>query len=194
MAGKVFGGGSQGSPTELDNIRSSGSTPSGELRRSPTNDAGVQTKDRQRNRSRQDSQSSGRPQSAGRSGPSPGQPIGFHRGGRGGGSMRGGGGHGGPNMMRGRGRGGFQPGRPQMSKKETLKFEDDYDFEEANDRFQEIVNKLSRTKLEDGTETQEENGEEEATVEVEVVEGTEEGEIQDEEEEIFYDKQKSFFV
>ena len=43
-------------------------------------------------RSRQDSQSSGRPQSAGRSGPSPGQPIGFHRGGRGGNSMRGGGG------------------------------------------------------------------------------------------------------
>ena len=80
-----------------------------------------------------------------------------------------------------------------MSKKETLKFEDDYDFEEANDRFQEIVNKLSRTKLEDGTEAPEENGEEEATVEVEVVEGAEEGEIQDEEEEIFYDKQKSFF-
>merc|ERR1719471_828000 len=119
---------------------------------------------------------------------------GGHGGGRGGGSMRGGGGgHGGPNMMRGRGRGGFQPGRPQMSKKETLKFEDDYDFEEANDRFQEIVNKLSRTKLEDGTEAPEENGEEEATVEVEVVEGTEEGEIPDEEEEIFYDKQKSFF-
>merc|ERR1719461_2833384 len=80
-----------------------------------------------------------------------------------------------------------------MSKKETLKFEDDYDFEEANDRFQEIVNKLSRTKLEDGTEAPEENGEEEATVEVEVVEGTEEGEIPDEEVEIFYDKQKSFF-
>jgi len=191
--GTIGSGAGHVSPNDLENIRSNGSTPAGELRRSPTNDAGVQTKDRQRNRSRQDSQSSGRPQSAGRSGPSPGQPIGFHRGGRGGGSMRGGGGHGGPNMMRGRGRGGFQPGRPQMSKKETLKFEDDYDFEEANDRFQEIVNKLSRTKLEDGTEAPEENGEEEATVEVEVVEGAEEGEIQDEEEEIFYDKQKSFF-
>ena len=53
LAGKGFGGigaGPQGSPTELDNIRSSGSTPSGELRRSPTNEAGVQTKDRQQNR------------------------------------------------------------------------------------------------------------------------------------------------
>ena len=50
MAGKGFGGGSQGSPTELDNIRSSGSTPSGELRRTPTTEAGVQTKDRQQNR------------------------------------------------------------------------------------------------------------------------------------------------
>merc|ERR1719168_569511 len=105
LGGKGFGG-SQGSPTELDNIRSSGSTPSGELRRTPTIEAGVQTKDRQQNRSRQDSQSSGRPQSAGRSGPSPGQPLGFHRGGRGGGSMRGGGGEmrgGGGGMMRGRG-------------------------------------------------------------------------------------------
>lgn len=218
LAGKGFGGigaGPQGSPTELDNIRSSGSTPSGELRRSPTNEAGVQTKDRQQNRSRQDSQSSGRPQSAGRSGPSPAQPIGFHRGGRGGGSMRGGGGgfgygqgqgQGPPHghlqpqgAVRGRGgRGGFQPGRPQPAKKETLKFDQEFDFEEANEQFKGIIDKLNKTKLDDNTgeivvpqTSQEENGEE---VEVDVVEANEEGEIPEgEDEEIFYDKQKSFF-
>lgn len=109
------------------------------------------------------------------------------RGGGGGGEMRG--------MVRGRGgRGGFQPGRPQPGKKETLKFDDDYDFEKANDQFQEIVNKLSRTKIDDGTEAPtEENGEEEVAVEDEVVEGGEEGEIQDEDDEVYYDKQKSFF-
>jgi len=212
MAGKGFGGiggGSQSSPTELDNIRSSGSTPSGDLRRTPTNEAGVQTKDRQHNRSRQDSQSSGRPQSAGRSGPSPGQPIGFHRGGRGGTSMRGGGGgfgygqgqQGGHIQQQGavrggRGRGGFQPGRPQPDKKLTLKFDQEFDFEQANEQFKGIIDKLGKTKLDDNTAEipvpQEENGED---VEVDVVEGGEEGEIPDgdEEEEIFYDKQKSFF-
>jgi len=209
MGGKGFGG-SQGSPTELDNIRSSGSTPSGELRRTPTIEAGVQTKDRQQNRSRQDSQSSGRPQSAGRSGPSPGQPIGFHRGARGGSSMRGGGGGFGygqnqtahvqpQGAVRGRGRGGFQPGRPQPGKKETLKFDQEFDFEQANEQFKGIIDKLNKTKLDDNSGEmpmpgvpQEENGED---VDVEVVEGGEEGEIQDgdEEEEVFYDKQKSFF-
>ena len=153
-------------------------------------------------RSRQDSQGSGRPQSGGRSGPSPGgghQPLGFHRGGRGGGSMRGGGGHQGPppsqQGARGRGRGGFQPGRPQPGKKETLKFDDDYDFEKANDQFQDIVNKLKTTKIDDTTPDvqQEENGEEEVAVDVEDVQVGEEGEIQDEDEEIYYDKQKSFF-
>ena len=102
------------------------------------------------------------------------------------------GGPGGQGMMRGRGRGGFQPGRPQPGKKETLKFDDDYDFEKANDQFKEIVDKLSKTKIE-GEEGQEETvvGEEEA-VEIEVVEG-EEGEIPEGDDEIFYDKKKSFF-
>ena len=105
--------------------------------------------------------------------------------------------------MRGRGgRGGFQPGRPQPGKKDTLKFEDDYDFEKANDQFQEIVNKLSRTRIDGEGEAQQENGEEE--VEKEVVENVgekdvevedgEEGEIPEgEDDEIFYDKKKSFF-
>merc|ERR1719167_1871025 len=34
-------------------------------------------------------------------------------------------------------RGGFQPGRPHANKKEALKFEKDYDFEEANQEFAE---------------------------------------------------------
>ena len=93
-------------------------------------------------------------------------------------------------MMRGRGRGGFQPGRPQPGKKETLKFEEDYDFEKANDTFKDLVDKLSKTKI-DGEGDGQENGAEEEAVEVEVVEG-EEGEIQ-EDDEIYYDKKKSFF-
>jgi len=197
LSGKGYGaiGSGAGHVSPMDHIRSNGSTPAGELRRSPTNDTGVQTKERQNNRSRQDSQSSGRPQSAGRPGQSPGQPLGFHRGapggGRGGGSMRGGPGHpGGQGMIRGRGRGGFQPGRPQPGKKETLKFEEDYDFEKANDQFKDLVDKLQKTKIE-GEEGQEENGVEEEAVEVEIVEG-EEGEIT-EDDEVYYDKKKSFF-
>merc|ERR1719447_1666970 len=154
--------------------------------------------ERQQNRSRQDSQSSGRPHSAGRGGPSPHQqPLGFHRGGRGGsaGPRGGGGGHapggapGGPQQgFRGRGahtRGGFQPGRPQQLKKETLKFEQDYDFEQANEQFQEVLNKLAGTKLEDGASTSKsEVGQENGDAVVE---------DQAEEEEVYYDKQKSFF-
>ena len=101
--------------------------------------------------------------------------------------------------VRGRGgRGGFQPGRPQPGKKETLKFDQEFDFEEANEQFKGIIDKLNKTKLDDNTGeitapqgSQEENGEE---VEVDVVEGGEEGELPEgEDEEIFYDKQKSFF-
>eukprot|EP00092_Neocalanus_flemingeri_P020203 GFUD01021877.1.p1 GENE.GFUD01021877.1~~GFUD01021877.1.p1 ORF type:complete len:534 (+),score=118.52 GFUD01021877.1:77-1678(+) len=218
--GAIGSGPSHNSPIELENVRSTGSTPAADLRRSPTNDAGSQTKDRQQNnRSRQDSQSSGRPHSAGRGGPSPGQPIGFHRGGRGGSGPRGGGGgggvvhqqqhqhaphqgQGGNQSYRGRGgggRGGFQPGRPQPGKKETLKFEADYDFEQANEQFQEVLSQLSKTKIDDVTVADVENGggengEEVEGVTLDVVEGVEEGEIpEDEEEEVYYDKQKSFF-
>jgi len=213
--GAIGSGPSHNSPVELENVRSNGSTPAGDLRRSPTNDAGSQTKDRQQNnRSRQDSQSSGRPQSAGRGGPSPGQPIGFHRGGRGGPRGGGGGGishqqhqhgpqggQGGNQSFRGRGgggRGSFQPGRPQPGKKETLKFENDYDFEQANEQFQEVLSQLSKTKIDDpvADATTAENGEtgaEDVIDNLDVVEA-EEGEIQeDEEEEVYYDKQKSFF-
>ena len=44
-------------------------------------------------------------------------------------------------------RGGFQPGRPHANKKEALKFEKDYDFEEANQEFAEVLSKLQVTSI-----------------------------------------------
>lgn len=179
---------SSGSPLELDGERSSRTTPN-ELRRSPTTETGVQT--RGGNRSRQDSQSSGRPQSAGR-GQAVQQPTSFHRGAsRGGGPTRGGMVHQGG--QRGRGRGGFQPGRFGPAK-EKLTFDGDYDFDKANEEFQEVLNKLNKTKIEDGTTSPQENGD--AVVEERTE--PEEGEIQEsepviEDEEPYYDKKKSFF-
>ena len=40
---------------------------------------------------------------------------------------------------------GYQPGRPHASKKEPLKFDDDYDFEQANEQFQEFCSKFEVT-------------------------------------------------
>ena len=60
---------------------------------------------------------------------------GFYRGGRGRGLNQG-------FRGRGGGRGGFQPGRPTGGKKETLKFEGEYDFDKANEEFKEVLEKL----------------------------------------------------
>jgi len=181
--------GSQNSPEK----RSSGSTQSSEVRRSPMDESGGLPN---KNRSRHNSQSSSRGHVSGRGGPSPGQTIGFHRGVRGG--SRGGGGNvaqgrGNPSFRgRGVGRGGFhQPGKPQPEK-EAIKFDGEYDFEQANVQFQEVLNKLSKTKLDESVPV--ENGEkgEEADDVVDNEGKLEDGEIEDNEE-IFYDKQKSFF-
>merc|ERR1719228_568020 len=181
--------GSQNSPEK----RSSGSTQSSEVRRSPMDESGGLPN---KNRSRHNSQSSSRGHVSGRGGPSPGQTIGFHRGVRGG--SRGGGGNvaqgrGNPSFRgRGVGRGGFhQPGKPQPEK-EAIKFDGEYDFEQANVQFQEVLNKLSKTKLDESVPV--ENGEKGEEVD-DVVDNEgklEDGEIEDNEE-IFYDKQKSFF-
>ncbi len=41
------------------------------------------------------------------------------------------------------GRGGFVPGRPSERKKDTLKFDSEYDFEQANEQFaKEVLSKL----------------------------------------------------
>ncbi|KAK9693492.1 Scd6-like Sm domain [Popillia japonica] len=83
--------------------------------------------------------------------------------------------------QRGRSRGGFKPPQtgttaqatqPGSKPKNTLKFDNDYDFEEANTHFEEMIrNKLGKMKLD---------------------EGAGEGE-QEEEHEVYYDKSKSFF-
>jgi protein LSM14 len=177
-----------GSPLTVDGERSLRSTPH-ELRRSPTTEMGVQA-GRGGNRSRQDSQSSGRPLSAGRGHPAP--PVAFHRGaGRGGAPPTRGMVHPG---QRGRGRGTFQPGKFNPTK-EKLTFEGDYDFDKANEEFQEVLNKLSKTKLDDTTVSVPENGGDMVEEGVERVEPVEEGEIQEgeEDDEIYYDKKKSFF-
>lgn len=197
IGGRGFGSNQNSGSPVMDGQRSARSTPQDQLRRSPTTEAGVQT--RGGNRSRQDSQSSGRPMSAGRGGHQQQQapPVGFHRG-----ASRGGGGQRGPGNQgpaRGRGRAGFQPGRFGPTK-EKLTFDDDYDFDKANEEFQEVINKLSKAKIDDGTPTPaSENGEKL------VPEGGEEGQqleqeegeivevVEDEEEEIYYDKKKSFF-
>merc|ERR1711863_243995 len=117
----------------------------------------------------------GRPSSRGRGGTS-----GFYRGGRGRGLNQG-------FRGRGGGRGGFQPGRPTGGKKETLKFEGEYDFDKANEEFKEVLEKLQKSSLESKS-----NGESEPETTTEV----EEGEIEatdDASTEHFYDKKKSFF-
>merc|ERR1711944_273834 len=117
----------------------------------------------------------GRPSSRGRGGNS-----GFYRGGRGRGVNQG-------YRERGGGRGGFQPGRPTGGKKETLKFEGEYDFDKANEEFKEALEKLQKTALEPKA-----NGDSEPEITTEV----EEGEIEatdDASTEQFYDKKKSFF-
>ncbi|XP_023338009.1 protein LSM14 homolog B isoform X2 [Eurytemora carolleeae] len=186
--GRGFGSSQISSPLEGDGERSLRSTPH-ELRRSPTTEMGVQA-GRGGNRSRQDSQSSGRPQSAGRG--LPAQPVAFHRGaGRGGAPPTRGMVHQG---QRGRGRGSFQPGKFGPTK-EKLTFDSEYDFDKANEEFQEVLNKLNKTKLDDATASAPESGDmvEEGVERVE----PEEGEIQDgevaEDDEIYYDKKKSFF-
>merc|ERR1719167_585286 len=102
-------------------------------------------------------------------------------------------------------RGGFQPGRPHANKKEALKFEKDYDFEEANQEFAEVLSKLQKTSLEDESADKEDHANEHNS--------EEEGEIVDEAGErktpstdahqssasndeptpVYYDKAKSFF-
>jgi len=134
------------------------------------------------------------------------------RGGRGRGMFRGrgyrGGGQPNPNFRGGAqsGRGGFRPGVP-LGKKESLKFEKDYDFEEANKEFSEVLSKLQKTSLEEDVSTEKED------VVAEHHSDAEDGEIVDETGErktpstdahqssasndeptpVYYDKAKSFF-
>lgn len=104
-------------------------------------------------------------------------------------------------MRRGRGRGGTsgsgfnrQPGSGQQltgtggKPKSTLKFENDFDFEQANKEFDTLRSQLAKTKIGDGKVIDENEKKDDSGNET----GAGEGE-QEEEPQIFYDKTKSFF-
>lgn len=87
---------------------------------------------------------------------------------------------------RGQQRGWF-PRRPRgprirqnpTNRMDVLKFEGEYDFEQANAEFQELENKLAKTKIDD---KKDDSGNE-----------TQAGDVQDEDDVVYYDKTKSFF-
>ncbi|XP_075226116.1 LSM14 family protein trailer hitch [Lycorma delicatula] len=119
-----------------------------------------------------------------------------------------GGGGGGNNNMRQRGRGRNQqlpqnfnraPGQQSQQQsnnqktKTTLKFEGDYDFDKANTEFEELRSQLSKVKITEGGEAVAKvNGEDKKDDS-----GNEtaigEGEHDEEEQPVYYDKTKSFF-
>ncbi|XP_065212388.1 protein LSM14 homolog B-B-like [Planococcus citri] len=76
--------------------------------------------------------------------------------------------------------------------KNTLKFENDFDFEQANSQFEEVKSKLASVKIDDSVKL---NGDVEAKKEDSgnEVSGGEENEPDKEDNPIFYDKVKSFF-
>ncbi|CAH1130005.1 unnamed protein product [Ceutorhynchus assimilis] len=119
-------------------------------------------------------------------------------------------------IARGRGRGKGAPFRPggatpgqqggQQGNKKTLKFDSEYDFEQANTEFEELRCKLAKVKLDEATggdaaapaTKPEVNGD--VPVESEKKEKDDSGNEtgageteQEEDQEVFYDKSKSFF-
>lgn len=101
--------------------------------------------------------------SRGHEGRGRGGAMGFYRGGRGRGMGQGHYQRGGPGGGRGgtgqSGRGGkpggpaYQPGQPTANKnKDPLKFDDEYDFDKANEEFKEFLDQLQKTSLESNKE------------------------------------------
>ncbi|CAH4032949.1 protein LSM14 homolog B-A isoform X2 [Pieris brassicae] len=90
---------------------------------------------------------------------------------------------------RGRGRGGFVP-----RNKNTLKFDNDYDFEQANTEFEELRTQLAKVKIADG-ETKVEPDVEQGEPDKKDDSGNETGAGEPDVEDDFtgYDKKKSFF-
>jgi protein LSM14 len=101
----------------------------------------------------------------------------------------------GPLRQRGRPRGGFKPNQGQPTQgnkaKNTLKFENDYDFEQANTEFEELRSQLAKVKIEETSKT-EVNGDIDKKDDSGNETGAGENEPE-EEHEVFYDKSKSFF-
>lgn len=94
---------------------------------------------------------------------------------------------------RGRGSGGRggvfrtnQPGNNGTKPKNTLKFDNDYDFEQANTEFEELRSRLAKTKIDAGTENEKKDDSGNET-------GAGEGEPEEDSDVIHYDKSKSFF-
>ncbi|XP_054287273.1 protein LSM14 homolog A-like [Macrosteles quadrilineatus] len=120
-----------------------------------------------------------------------------NRGGRGGGpGMRGRGRGGAPgNFNRAPGSGQAQQNKNNTGKQNTLKFEEEYDFDKANSEFEELKNKTAKLKISDGeVEKPKVNGEDkkdDSGNETGLGEG--EPEEEPEQEVIYYDKAKSFF-
>jgi len=87
-----------------------------------------------------------------------------------------------------------------MGAKEKLTFDGDYDFDKANEEFQEVLSKLNKTKIDDGTASPQENGDH-VPAEGEEKQELEDGEVQETEgyeeeekaEENYYNKETSFF-
>jgi len=124
---------------------------------------------------------------------------------RGGGQVQAGSYRGGSNGQSGGhrgGRGGFQPGRPSQSKKDTLKFDSEYDFEQANEEFKEIISKFEKVHVEgDGEKVVVEGSEEIEEGEITAAEDSKTPSVNDADSSAgggsqappCYDKAKSFF-
>ncbi|XP_068248207.1 protein LSM14 homolog car-1 isoform X3 [Palaemon carinicauda] len=104
----------------------------------------------------------------------------MHYQGRGGGMGRGRGTRR-PTGARGRGQGFNQVNRQRQFQDQQI-FEQEYDFEQANEEFEELRNQLSKTKIVENGEKKDDSGHETGT-----------GDESTEDHSAFYDKSKSFF-
>lgn len=89
----------------------------------------------------------------------------------------------------GRGRGHFRMNQPPNvggKAKNRLKFDNDYDFEQANTEFEELRLQLMKTKIDSGSENEKKDDSGNET-------GAGDGEPEEDSEVIHYDKSKSFF-
>uniref|UniRef100_A0A0K8TP70 Uncharacterized protein n=1 Tax=Tabanus bromius TaxID=304241 RepID=A0A0K8TP70_TABBR len=110
----------------------------------------------------------------------------------------------GNNMRGGRGRGrsqnqhqgAFRQAGVNMNKgrpKNTIKFEQDYDFEQANNKFEELRSQFTKLKVGDEAKTEQVNGETDKKDDSGNETGAGEHEQEEEEIVVGYDKTKSFF-
>ncbi|XP_064118835.1 protein LSM14 homolog A-like isoform X2 [Macrobrachium nipponense] len=86
-----------------------------------------------------------------------------------------------PTGARGRGQGFNQANRQRQFQDQQI-FEQEYDFEQANEEFEELRNQLSKTKIVENGEKKDDSGHETGT-----------GDESTEDHSTFYDKSKSFF-